>query len=43
MKEYVVPGVNGYVVPTGSVEALAAAIEDIRAKPLVGSIIGMPA
>jgi glycosyltransferase involved in cell wall biosynthesis len=38
MKEYVVPGVNGHIVPTGDVDALAAAIEQIRTNPLVGSL-----
>jgi glycosyltransferase involved in cell wall biosynthesis len=39
MKEYVVPGVNGLIVPTGRVDALVAAIESIRSKPLVGALV----
>jgi hypothetical protein len=30
--------VNGHVVPTGDVDALAAAIDQIRTNPLVGSL-----
>jgi hypothetical protein len=37
MKEYVEVGRNGYVVPTGDVSALVAAIDAIRARPLRGT------
>jgi glycosyltransferase involved in cell wall biosynthesis len=37
MKEYVEAGRNGYVVPTGDVSALVAAIDAIRARPLRGT------
>ena len=38
MKEYVVPGVNGHVVPTGDADALTSALHEIRANPLRGSL-----
>ena len=34
MKEYVVPGRNGFVVPTGELEALVAAMKSVHAAPL---------
>lgn len=34
MKEYVRPGENGYVVPTGEVDAIVARLETIRKTPL---------
>jgi glycosyltransferase involved in cell wall biosynthesis len=36
MKEFVVEGETGYVVPTGDVGALEAALRRIREKPLEG-------
>jgi glycosyltransferase involved in cell wall biosynthesis len=36
MKEYVRNGINGYVVPTGSLDALLDALESIHDTPLVG-------
>ena len=35
MKEYLAPGQNGYVVPTGDIDQLVAAIARVRAHPLV--------
>ena len=34
MKEYVEEGVNGYVVPTGHVDALVERLEHLRRHPL---------
>jgi glycosyltransferase involved in cell wall biosynthesis len=36
MKEYVVDGINGYVLPTGNVEALVEQLRAIRLRPLQG-------
>jgi glycosyltransferase involved in cell wall biosynthesis len=35
MKEYVVPGQNGFIVPTGSVDAVVTALEHLLRYPLV--------
>jgi glycosyltransferase involved in cell wall biosynthesis len=37
MKEFVVPGRNGYILPTGDVDALTECLRSIRANPLRGS------
>ncbi|HEY5402940.1 MAG TPA: glycosyltransferase family 4 protein, partial [Pyrinomonadaceae bacterium] len=37
MKEYVADGVNGYVLPTGNVEALVDQLRAIRLRPLNGA------
>lgn len=37
MKEFVIPGYNGQVVPTGSVDALISALRTIRSHPLRGA------
>jgi glycosyltransferase involved in cell wall biosynthesis len=37
MKEYVREGVNGFVVPTGSVDAIVAALENLTRSPLARS------
>jgi len=37
MKEYVVPGVTGWVVPTGDVDALAAVLADVVEHPFAGT------
>jgi glycosyltransferase involved in cell wall biosynthesis len=34
MKEYVTEGVNGYVIPTGDVDALANRLHDLQRHPL---------
>jgi glycosyltransferase involved in cell wall biosynthesis len=36
MKEFVVSGTNGYVLPTGDVDALTDQLEYIRCQPLKG-------
>ena len=38
MKEFVREGKTGYVVPTGDVDALRAAMESIRRRPLTGAL-----
>lgn len=38
MKENVVPGRNGYLVPTGDVSALVEALGELRAHPLVDAV-----
>jgi len=38
MKEFVREGETGYVVPTGDVDALRAAMESIRRRPLAGAL-----
>ncbi len=37
MKEYVVDGRNGYILPTGDVDALVEQLRDIRSRPLKGT------
>ena len=37
MKEYVVNGRNGYILPTGDINALVEHLRDIRTKPLKGT------
>ena len=37
MKEYVSPGQNGFVLPTGDVDALAEHLRMIRDRPLRGT------
>lgn len=37
MKEYVVNGRNGYVLPTGDIDALVEQLRDIRSRPLKGT------
>ena len=39
MKEYVVDGTNGYVLPTGNVEALVERLRTIRLRPLKGNFV----
>jgi hypothetical protein len=36
MKEHVNEGVNGFVIPTGNVAAIAERLKAIRQTPLVG-------
>ena len=43
MKEYVREGVNGFVVPTGSVDAIVAALENLIRSPLARSASLIPA
>ena len=38
MKEYVVSGKNGYITPTGDIDALIDQLRDIRARPLKGTL-----
>ena len=42
MKEYVREGVNGFVVPTGSVDAIVAALENLVRSPLAQSASLLP-
>jgi glycosyltransferase involved in cell wall biosynthesis len=42
MKEYVREGVNGFVVPTGSVDAIVAALENLIRSPLARSASLIP-
>jgi glycosyltransferase involved in cell wall biosynthesis len=42
MKEYVRDGVNGFVVPTGSVDAIVAALENLIRSPLARSASLIP-
>jgi glycosyltransferase involved in cell wall biosynthesis len=42
MKEYVRDGVNGFVVPTGSVDAIVAALENLVQSPLARSASLIP-
>ena len=37
MKEYVVNGQNGYILPTGDIDALIEQLRDIRLRPLKGT------
>jgi len=43
MKEYVVNGENGYILPTGNVEALIEQLRAIRLRPLRGTFAPFPA
>jgi glycosyltransferase involved in cell wall biosynthesis len=42
MKEYVRDGVNGFIVPTGSVDAIVAALENLIRSPLARSASLIP-
>jgi glycosyltransferase involved in cell wall biosynthesis len=42
MKEYVREGINGFVVPTGSVDAIVAALENLVQSPLARSASMIP-
>jgi len=42
MKEYVKPGVNGHIVPTGSVDAVVSALEQITSNPLATTTSLLP-
>jgi glycosyltransferase involved in cell wall biosynthesis len=42
MKEYVRDGINGFVVPTGSVDAIVAALENLVQSPLARSASLIP-
>jgi len=39
MKEYVEPGRNGYILPTGNIDALVDQLRAIRSRPLKGAFI----
>lgn len=38
MKEFVIPGETGHVVPTGDVPAIVESLRQVRARPLVGAL-----
>lgn len=42
MKEYVVNGRNGYILPTGDIDALVEHLRDIRSRPLKGTFKPFP-